>query len=97
MATVHLYRQPRLLGTPSNTELRSLLNNLIQTCRDGQEGYLTAAENVEGDVLKRFSTNVPCNEQSSQESFSPWPTASATAIPKTLVVSQAPCIAVGLT
>jgi uncharacterized protein (TIGR02284 family) len=38
----------------SNSELRSTLNHLIQTCRDGQEGFLTAAENVKGDELKRL-------------------------------------------
>jgi uncharacterized protein (TIGR02284 family) len=38
----------------SNSELRSTLNHLIQTCRDGQEGFLTAAENVRGDELKRL-------------------------------------------
>lgn len=38
----------------SNANLRSTLNHLIQTCRDGQEGYLTAAENVQGDELKRI-------------------------------------------
>jgi len=30
----------------TNTDLRCALNHLIQTCKDGQEGYLTAAENV---------------------------------------------------
>jgi uncharacterized protein (TIGR02284 family) len=37
----------------SNSELRSTLNDLIQTCRDGQEGFLTAAENVQGEELKK--------------------------------------------
>jgi uncharacterized protein (TIGR02284 family) len=38
----------------SNADLRSTLNHLIQTCRDGQEGFLTAAENVPGDELKKL-------------------------------------------
>jgi uncharacterized protein (TIGR02284 family) len=36
---------------PSNLELRATLNELIQSCRDSHEGFLTAAENIEaGDV-----------------------------------------------
>ena len=38
----------------SNSDLRSTLNHLIQTCRDGQEGFLTAAGNVQGDEMKKF-------------------------------------------
>lgn len=37
----------------SNTELRVVLNELIQTCRDGQEGFLTAAENIGHDEAKQ--------------------------------------------
>lgn len=44
----------RSIGMQSNSELRSTLNALIQTCRDGQEGFLTAAENVQGDELKKL-------------------------------------------
>lgn len=44
----------RCVGMQSNSQLRSTLNDLIQTCRDGQEGFLTAAENVEGDALKKL-------------------------------------------
>jgi uncharacterized protein (TIGR02284 family) len=36
----------------SNTELRVTLNHLIQICRDGQEGFLTAAENIGHDEAK---------------------------------------------
>ena len=36
----------------SNSNLRSTLNELIHTCRDGQEGFLTAAENIQGDAVK---------------------------------------------
>jgi uncharacterized protein (TIGR02284 family) len=38
----------------TNTHLRCTLNHLIQTCKDGQEGYLTAAENVGDADVKRF-------------------------------------------
>lgn len=38
----------------TNTSLRCILNHLIQTCKDGQEGYLTAAENVADTDVKRF-------------------------------------------
>src|ERR1051326_6858590 len=37
-----------------NAELRSLLNHLIQTCKDGQEGFLTAAENVHDAGVKQL-------------------------------------------
>ena len=36
-------------SSQSNADLRCSLNHLIQTCKDGQEGFLTAAENV-GDL-----------------------------------------------
>ena len=40
----------------TNSDLRLTLNELIQTCRDGQEGFLTAAENVEDiEVRKLFN------------------------------------------
>jgi uncharacterized protein (TIGR02284 family) len=42
------------MDVQSNLELRSNLNDLIQTCRDGQEGFLTAAENVQGAELKKL-------------------------------------------
>jgi uncharacterized protein (TIGR02284 family) len=45
----------------TNTHLRSILNDLIQTCKDGQEGYLTAAENVNDEQVKEF-----CNQCSLQ-------------------------------
>jgi uncharacterized protein (TIGR02284 family) len=38
----------------SNSDLRSTINHLIQTCRDGQEGFLTAAENVQGAAFKKL-------------------------------------------
>jgi uncharacterized protein (TIGR02284 family) len=38
----------------TNINLRSILNDLIQTCKDGQEGYLTAAENVSDEEVRKF-------------------------------------------
>lgn len=43
-----------MLEMETNTSLRCTLNHLIQTCKDGQEGYLTAAENVADADVKRF-------------------------------------------
>ena len=38
----------------SNEEVISTLNNLIQTCRDGQDGFRTAADGVNDPGLKRL-------------------------------------------
>ena len=38
----------------SPTDLFSILNELIQTCKDGQEGFLTAAENVSDTTLREI-------------------------------------------
>lgn len=38
----------------TNSDLRLTLNELIQTCRDGQEGFLTAAENTDDPEAKRI-------------------------------------------
>ena len=38
----------------SNEEVISTLNGLIQTCRDGQEGFETAADGVENGELKKL-------------------------------------------
>ncbi len=43
---------PGTVDAPSNDEVISALNNLIETCRDGQEGYKQAAEGVERSDLK---------------------------------------------
>ena len=41
----------------SNEEVISTLNNLIETCRDGQQGFQTAAAAVErGDLKQLFHT-----------------------------------------
>lgn len=37
----------------SNTTLRATLNELIRTCKDGQEGFLTAAENIDATEIKK--------------------------------------------
>ena len=38
--------------TTSNDEVISTLNGLIQTCKDGEEGFRDAAENVKSVSLK---------------------------------------------
>lgn len=38
----------------STTDIRAALNRLIQTCKDGQEGFLTAAENVNDEEVRRL-------------------------------------------
>lgn len=37
----------------TNSELRLTIDELIQTCRDGQEGFLSAAENIDDPEVKR--------------------------------------------
>ncbi|HEY3898099.1 MAG TPA: PA2169 family four-helix-bundle protein [Chthoniobacter sp.] len=38
----------------STIDVRLALNHLIQTCKDGQEGFLTAAENVNSEDVRRL-------------------------------------------
>ena len=38
----------------SPIDIRLALNRLIQTCKDGQEGFLTAAENVNDEEVRRL-------------------------------------------
>jgi uncharacterized protein (TIGR02284 family) len=38
----------------SNSEVISILNGLIETCKDGQEGFRTAAENVRNSEFRRL-------------------------------------------
>jgi uncharacterized protein (TIGR02284 family) len=38
----------------SNEEVISTLNNLIETCRDGQNGFQTAAEGIKNPELKEL-------------------------------------------
>ena len=38
----------------NNEEVISTLNNLIETCKDGQQGFKSAAEGVERTQLKTF-------------------------------------------
>lgn len=38
----------------SNDEVISALNNLIETCRDGQNGFQTAAEGIKNSELKEL-------------------------------------------
>jgi uncharacterized protein (TIGR02284 family) len=37
-----------------NSEVISILNELIETCRDGQEGFRTAAENIHNSEFRRL-------------------------------------------
>src|SRR5215218_5149993 len=39
---------------PSDAEVISTLNSLIETCRDGPEGFRTAAEGVRGAELREL-------------------------------------------
>lgn len=41
-------------GVESNESVISILNGLIETCRDGQEGFKQAAEGVESPEMKKF-------------------------------------------
>ena len=36
----------------THSEIRSTLNSLIETCKDGQEGFRVAAENIDDPTLK---------------------------------------------
>src|SRR5688572_3488677 len=38
----------------NNNEVIEILNGLIQTCRDGQEGFRTAAENIRNSEFRRL-------------------------------------------
>ena len=43
---------PAYPDTTSNDEVISTLNGLIETCKDGQDGFKTAAEGIERSELK---------------------------------------------
>lgn len=51
-------------GVTGNDEVISLLNNLIETCKDGEQGFKEAAEGVERSDLK--STFYEYSQQRSQ-------------------------------
>jgi uncharacterized protein (TIGR02284 family) len=38
----------------NNNEVISILNNLIETCKDGQEGFQTAAESIRNSEFRRL-------------------------------------------
>lgn len=40
------------MSTKANSHVISVLNNLIETCKDGQEGFQAAAEGVKDSSLK---------------------------------------------
>lgn len=44
----------RVISMETNSDLRLTVNELIQTCRDGQEGFLTAAQNVDDPEAKKL-------------------------------------------
>lgn len=44
--------RPENAGVATNDEVISTINNLIETCKDGQEGFQQAAEGVESSQLK---------------------------------------------
>ena len=44
----------REFSNMNNDEVVSTLNNLIETCKDGQQGFKSAAEGVEKTQLKTF-------------------------------------------
>ena len=44
--------QPAHQQTTSNDDVISTINGLIETCKDGQEGYQQAAEGVQNSALK---------------------------------------------
>ena len=50
--------------TVDNDEVISTLNGLIETCKDGQEGFQEAAEGVESQDLKRLFYE--CSQQRSE-------------------------------
>ncbi len=51
-ATVPMTETGRVAETTSNDDVISSLNGLIQYCKDGQEGFKTAAEGIERSDLK---------------------------------------------
>lgn len=51
-ATVPMTGTYETAGSPSTSDTISTLNSLIQTCRDGQEGFKVAAEGIERSDLK---------------------------------------------
>lgn len=51
-ATVPITGTTNLAETTTNDDVISTINGLIQYCRDGQEGFKTAAEGIERSDLK---------------------------------------------
>lgn len=51
-ATVPMTETGRVAETTSNDDVISTLNGLIQYCKDGQDGFKTAAEGIERSDLK---------------------------------------------
>ena len=51
-----------MLGT-TTISIASVLNSLIETCRDGQEGFRTAAENAKSNDFKSLFTELAAQRQ----------------------------------
>ena len=49
-----IFLHSREFSNMNNDEVVSTLNNLIETCKDGQQGFKSAAEGVEKTQLKTF-------------------------------------------
>jgi len=51
-----------------NSELVSTLNNLIQTCKDGEEGFIACAEGIKDPMLKASFTerSLGCGESAEE-------------------------------
>ncbi len=47
------------MSTQTNDHAISVLNDLIQTCKDGQEGFHTASEGVKSTSLKSLFSQYP--------------------------------------
>jgi uncharacterized protein (TIGR02284 family) len=47
----------------TTTSIASVLNSLIETCRDGQEGFRTAAENAKSNDFKSLFTELAVQRQ----------------------------------
>jgi uncharacterized protein (TIGR02284 family) len=50
--------QPDYPSAPSNDDVISTINGLIETCKDGQEGFKQAAEGIQNSELKMLFYNL---------------------------------------
>jgi uncharacterized protein (TIGR02284 family) len=47
-----LYQQPEEVNVIQNDKAVSILNNLIETCKDGEQGFRSAAESLKSPAIK---------------------------------------------